>query len=141
MAPSENGMIDCTVGRLVLQDGADRQFIYLTEREGTRGFSIVIGSSEAHEIHRVLHDWEPDRPLTHKLTTELVGALGAAIKHVDVVDLKQNTFFAQVVLQNDAGDVLAVVDARPSDAIALALRARCPIRVAESVIDEATTES
>ena len=134
----EGSMVDCTLGRIVLRDGDDRQYIYLAEREGQRGFPIVIGSNEALEIHRVLHERETDRPLTHKLAYDLVKALGASIKHVDVVELKNNTFYAQIVLQNGAGDEIAVVDARPSDAIALALRARCPMRVAEAVLERAT---
>jgi hypothetical protein len=135
---AERPMVDCTLGRVVLHDGADRQLIFLVEREGKRGFPIVIGSSEAHEIYRVLHGREPDRPLTHKLAFDLVEALGATVKHVDVVDLRQNTFFAQIALSNAGGDVLAVVDARPSDAIAIAIRARCPIRVAEEVLSQAS---
>jgi hypothetical protein len=134
----ENAMVSCALGRVVLQDGADRQLIYLVEKEGDRGFPIVIGSSEAHEIYRVLHGRDPDRPLTHKLAYDLIEALGATVKHVDVVALKNNTFYAQIALQNEGGDVLAVVDARPSDAIALAIRARCPIRVAEDVLGQAS---
>ncbi len=131
-------MIDVGLTRIVLRDGADRQHIYLAERGGARGFPIVIGNGEAGEIHRVVHGEETERPLTHQLTHDSIVALGARLKQVDIVDLRRNTYFAQVVLQNDAGDVLAVVDARPSDAIALALRARCRIRVAESVLAEAT---
>ncbi len=141
MEPGENGeMVDCKLGRIVIRDGADRQYIYLAEQNGSRGFPIVIGNSEALEIHRVVHEYEPERPLTHRLTHDAIVSLGANVKHVDIVDLRQNTFYAHLVLQNDAGDVLAVVDARPSDAIALALRARCPIRVAESVLHKATAD-
>jgi bifunctional DNase/RNase len=135
----ENGMVVMGLKRIVLQEEADRQYIFLTERDGPRGFPVVIGNAEAGEIHRVVHGQEPTRPLTHQLTFNSIQALGAGLKHVDIVDLRNNTFIAQVVLQNDAGDVLAVVDARPSDAIALALRAKCPIRVAEQVLDRAST--
>jgi len=138
---AETRMVECTLGRVVLHDGSDRQLVYLVEREGERGFPIVIGSSEAHEIYRVLHGRDPERPLTHKLAHDLVLALGATVKHVDVVDLRQNTFFAQIALSNEGGDVLAVVDARPSDAIALAIRSRCTIRVAEDVLAKAAPEA
>jgi len=67
-------------------------------------------------------------------------ALDARIRSVDIVDLKHNTFYAQITLENERGDEIAVVDARPSDAIALALRARCRIRVAESVFRRATED-
>ena len=130
-------MLDCNLGRIVLRDGMDRQYIYLMEQEGERGFPIVIGNSEALEIHRVVHGIEPERPLTHQLTYATIKALGASIKHVDIIDLRQNTFFAHIVLQNEDGAAMTVIDARPSDAIALALRAGCQIRVAESVMERA----
>ncbi len=129
----DNDMVDMALGRIVIHDGADRQYIYLCERKGKRGFPIVIGSNEAGEIQRVVQGIEPERPLTHQLTFASIQALGCNLKRVDIVDLRHNTFYAQMVLQNKNGDTTAVVDARPSDAIALALRARCPIRVAEDV--------
>jgi bifunctional DNase/RNase len=135
----ENVMLDVSLGRIVLRDGMDRQYIYLVEENGTRGFPIVIGNNEALEIHRVVHEIEPERPLTHQLTYATIQALGAAVKCVDIIDLRQNTFFAHIVLQNEGGDVLTVIDARPSDAIALALRAKCQIRVAESVLERAAS--
>jgi bifunctional DNase/RNase len=139
--PLEDGaMVEVSLRRIVVREGADRQYIYLADRSGKRGFPIVIGNNEAGEIHRVVHGYGTERPLTHQLAHDTIRALGAAIKNVDIVDLRQNTFYAQLVLQNDAGDVIAVVDARPSDAIALALRAGCPIRVAEEVMQKAAVE-
>jgi len=137
----EQVMLDVSLGRIVLRDGMDRQYIYLVERNGTRGFPIVIGNNEALEIHRVVHEIEPERPLTHQLTYATILALGASVKCVDIVDLRKNTFFAHIVLQSDAHDELTVIDARPSDAIALALRAKCQIRVAASVMARAATSS
>ena len=137
----ESVMLDVSLGRIVLRDGMDRQYISLVEKNGTRGFPIVIGNSEALEIHRVVHEIEPERPLTHQLTYATILALGASVKCVDIVDLRKNTFFAHIVLQSDANDEMTVIDARPSDAIALALRAKCQIRVAESVMDRAAASS
>ncbi len=130
-------MLDVALGRIVIRDGVDRQYIYLVEKDGRRGLPIVIGNHEALEIHRVVHGIEPERPLTHQLAYATIRALGANLKRVDIIDLRQNTFFAHIVLQNERGDELTVVDARPSDAIALALRAHCGIRVAESVLERA----
>lgn len=130
-------MIDVTLSRIVLRDGEERQFIVLAEVEGSRGFPIVIGNSEASEIQRVVHGIEPERPLTHQLAFSALSALGARIQAVEIVDLKQNTFFARLWLAPASGAPLAV-DARPSDAIALALRAKCPIRVAEEVLAKAS---
>lgn len=130
-------MIDVTLSRIVLRDGEERQFIVLAEAEGKRGFPIVIGSNEAFEIQRVVHGIEPERPLTHQLAYNAIQALGGRIQAVEIVDLKQNTFFARLWLATPGNGTVAV-DARPSDAIALALRARCPIRVAEDVLAKAS---
>jgi len=138
---SENGeMVELALGRIVIQDGTDRQHIFLREREGERGFPILIGSNEALEIHRVVHGESTRRPLTHQLTFEAISALGATLKRVDIIELRENTFFAQLVLHTEGRESTAVVDARPSDAIALALRARCPIRVSERVLGEVSEQ-
>lgn len=136
----ESPMIEVELGRIVIQDGLDSQFIYLRERDKRRGFPIVIGRYEAEEIQRVVINAEPRRPLTHQLLHNVIRALGASIQRVDIVDLRENTFFARVVLSSPKGDVIPVVDSRPSDAIALALRAHCPIRVSESVFRLACAE-
>jgi bifunctional DNase/RNase len=130
-------MIDVTLSRIVLREGSDRQFIFLSEVGGTRGFQIVIGNNEAGEIHRVVHGIESKRPLTHQLTYSAIEALGGRIEAIDIVDLKLNTFYAQIVLHARDHEP-AIIDARPSDAIALALRAKCKIRVAEEVLVEAS---
>ena len=142
MTDDANPMIPCNLGRLVLVEGQDRQYIFLIEDGGEgRSFPIVIGTGEAHEIHRVLHGDDTPRPLTHQLTHNLMEALDTRMTHVDIIDLRHNTFYAQITVQNPEGDTVAVVDARPSDAIALALRARCGIRVAEKVLEQATHEA
>lgn len=144
---SENGstngdeMVDVHLGRIVIKDDQSHQFIYLADQNAGRGFPIVIGNNEADEIYRVVHSDAPPRPLTHQLCYSAIQALGAEIMRIDIVDLRENTFYAQLVLQNESGDVTAVIDARPSDAIALALRAGCPLRVAKHVMDQACADS
>lgn len=139
-ATNEPKMVEMLLGRIVIREGADRQYIFLAERNGTRGFPIVIGNNEAAEIHRVVTHQELERPLTHQLAFSMVQALGAELRRCDIVDLRNNTFYAQLVVQTKGGDTTAVIDARPSDAIALALRAKCPIRVAESVLEQVRTD-
>lgn len=134
---TEANMVDVGLDAIILHDGDDRQYIYLSETNGERRFPIVIGHNEAGEIYRVVHSSETPRPLTHQLAFNLLNALEAKMTHVDIVALKHNTFFATINLENASGDVVAVVDARPSDAIALALRARCRIRVDEAVLERA----
>lgn len=135
----ESHWIDVLMARVVLQDESDQQNVYLKERGGSRGFAILIGSNEAAEIQRVLAQVEVQRPLTHQLLADAVGALGARLAEIRIVSLRQSTFFAQLVLARD-GEEPVEVDARPSDAIALALRAGCPIRVSEQVMRDAATE-
>lgn len=133
-------MVEMQLGRIIRHDTTDRNYIFLQETGGSRSFPIVIGRYEAEEIHRVLVQDEPPRPLTHQLAFSVIEALGAEIRRCDIVDLRQNTFFAQLVLQTPNGDKTAVIDARPSDAIALALRAGSRIRVAESILDQVRSD-
>lgn len=132
---SPSPFIDVDLRRVVLASGTDHQYIYLGERGGPRLFPIMIGNAEANEIHRVVHSGQTARPLTHQLTHELIRSLGGELVGVHIVDLKDNTFFARLVIEGSLGRV--EIDARPSDAIALALRSRAPIRVAEAVLNAA----
>jgi bifunctional DNase/RNase len=134
-SPDDPRMIAVSLSRIVIREGSEQQYIFLQEPGGGRGFPIVIGTSEACEIRRVVAGLQTPRPLTHQLAYETIRALETELQHVDIVDLRDNTFFAQLVLRRKEGSLTAVVDARPSDAVALALRARCPIRVAASVFD------
>ncbi len=136
----ESKMIEMLLGRIVMRADSAPQFIFLTERGGGRGFPIVIGAAEAAEIHRVVTSVESPRPLTHQLAHSILQALDADLVRCDIVDLRQNTFFAQLVLRRRSSNEVAIVDARPSDAIALALRAKATIRVAESVLDQVRTD-
>ena len=133
-------MIDVTLTRIVLRDNSHQQYIYLTEVEGQRSFQIVIGNNEADEIHRVVHGQASKRPFTHQLAYSAIKGLGARIQAVEIIDLKENTYYARLLLA-DAMDQRLELDARPSDAIALAMRARCAIRVDEEVMERATRTS
>ena len=133
-------MIPVKLARLVLREGQSQQSVFLNEVDGSRGFPIVIGTGEAHEIRRVLSSEAPPRPMTHQLTYDAIQQLGADVKRVDIVDLKENTFFARIIVKNGSDQEL-ILDARPSDAMALALRAGCEIRVAESVLDPVRSDA
>ena len=135
MKDPDSKMVDVVLSRIVIREGSDQQYIFLKETAGARGFPIVIGTAEACEIRRVVAGLQTPRPLTHQLMFETIRALGAELKHVDIVDLRDNTFFAQLVFRRKEGEFTAVVDGRPSDAVAVALRANCPIRVANTVLE------
>lgn len=135
--------------RVVLRERSDQQWIFLEEDDPDklgqqRGFPIVIGTGEAAEIHRLVTGVAPPRPLTHQLTVTAVEALGSRVLGVDIVDLRSNTFYAQLRLAvpgtDGSLDQEVLVDSRPSDALAIALRAGAPIRVAESVLEEVRSD-
>jgi len=127
-------MVECELARIIINDNADQQYIFLREKDGERTFPIVISVFEAFAIDRFVKDQRPPRPLTHELFHSVLQHLGVEIERTEVTKLEQSTFFANLVLRR--GSEQFDVDARPSDAIALAVRAGAPIFVHEDVIDE-----
>jgi bifunctional DNase/RNase len=112
--------------------------VLLKTVEGNRFLPIWIGHPEAAAILMKLQIAATPRPMTHDLVTDILGELGAKVVQVAVTELRENTFYAQVTIQQDGSEV--EVDSRPSDAIALAVRAEAPIFVADDVIDESAIE-
>lgn len=135
-AQDEGPFVAMALRRIVLRDYHDGQMIYLSELDGARSFAISIGRGEAEEIRRVVSRTQTERPLTHQLLLDSLAATGARLEAVEVHELRRNTFFARLVLRLAGDGGLRHVDARSSDAIALALRAGCTIRVAESVLEQ-----
>jgi bifunctional DNase/RNase len=109
--------------------------ILLKEFEGNRRLPIIIGAFEAQAIALEIEGIKPPRPLTHDLLKQLTDNLGASIIEIIVDELRENTFYAKVILE--ASGLVQEIDARPSDAIALAVRAEAPIFVANSVMEAA----
>ena len=112
-----------------------QRVVILKERNTDRYLPIWIGPTEADAIAVKLQEVSVPRPLTHDLLNSVITSLGAGVTHVIVSELNNDTFYAKVVLQVD-GKALEV-DARPSDAIALAVRSSVPIFVEESVLEKA----
>ena len=100
-----------------------------------RSLPIFIGAAEAQAIAFQLDKVEVPRPMTHDLLKNLLDCLECRLKRIEICDLQDNTFYARLIIENNA--VETAVDSRPSDAIALALRCAAPILVAEEVIDKA----
>lgn len=109
--------------------------LVLGEVSGNRRLPIIIGAHEAQAIALELEKIQPPRPLTHDLLRNLFDAFGAEVTDVIIDDLREGTFFAKVRYVYD--DEEAQLDARPSDAVALAVRTDAPIFVAATVLDEA----
>jgi len=110
--------------------------ILLKEYEGNRRLPIIIGAFEAQAIALEIEGIKPPRPLTHDLIKQLTDNLGATVIEIVVDELRENTFYAKVILE--ASGLVQEIDARPSDAIALAVRADAPIYVANSVMEAAS---
>ena len=106
--------------------------LLLRESDGDRYLPIWIGQSEAAAIALEQQGVEPTRPLTHDLIKDLIAALGHSLKEVRIVDLQEGTFYADLVFDRDI-----TVSARPSDAVAIALRVGVAIHVDEAVLAEA----
>lgn len=104
----------------------------LQEADGERILPIWIGQHEAAAIAMVQQGVEPARPLTHDLLVTVFQALGRELVRVDIVDLREGTFYADLVFDDET-----VISARPSDAVAVAVRCQAPIHAAAAVLDEA----
>lgn len=114
---------------------ANAPVVLLREQTGERVLPIYIGPEEAAAIARALEGVTPPRPMTHDLLRDAIVALGASVTRVSVTELRDRTFFAELELRIDGRTVR--VSARPSDAIALAVRVSAPIYASEEVLDEA----
>lgn len=128
-------LVECRLSRIVFREDNDQQYIFVEERSGSRAFPIVIGYFEAAEIHRKANGQIPARPLTHDLLKATMEALGGRLRCVEIHDLRENTFFAHLVIDQDGRTVR--VDCRPSDAIALAVAQGSPIAVEDAVLTAA----
>ena len=128
--------IEMTI-KLMVDPITNLPIILLRDRDGQRVLPIWVGASEANAIALQIENITTPRPMTHDLLRNVIHDLKAEIRKVVVSDLKDNTFYALIHLEVN-GEALAV-DPRPSDAIALALRARAPIFVEDRVIDNAKT--
>jgi bifunctional DNase/RNase len=112
--------------------------VLLKTAEGNKFLPIWIGHPEAAAILMKLQSQAPPRPMTHDLMSELLEQLEAQIVRITVTELRENTFYAQITVQQDGREI--EVDSRPSDAIALAIRADAPIFAADRVIEESAIE-
>ena len=129
--------IEMTIKGLMVDPITNMPIIILREKDGQKVLPIWVGIFEANAIALQIENISTPRPMTHDLLRNVIHDLKADVEKVVVSELKENTFYALIYL-TVAGDLVAV-DARPSDAIALALRARAPIFVEDVVIDNAKT--
>ena len=128
-------MIEMTIDSIRVSLMNYQRVVILKEKIAERYLPIWIGPAEADAIAVRLQGVTVPRPLTHDLLRTVIDALGASIDSVIVSDLKNDTFYAKVILNVDGGKM--EIDSRPSDALALAVRAEVPIYAEETVLDKA----
>ncbi|TET15311.1 MAG: bifunctional nuclease family protein [Dehalococcoidia bacterium] len=128
-------MIEMTIESIRVSMLNYQRVVILKEKEAERYLPIWIGPAEADAIAVKLQEHQVPRPLTHDLLGNIIGALGAAVSSIIVCDLRNDTFFAKIVLAVDGNHI--EIDSRPSDAIALAVRVKVPIFAEEIVLDKA----
>ena len=127
--------IEMTIKGLMIDPITNMPIIILRDENGQRVLPIWVGVFEANAIALQVENISPPRPMTHDLLRQVIGDLKGTVVRVVITDLKDSTFYAVIHL-DVAGD-LVLVDSRPSDAIALALRAKAPIFVEETVLEQA----
>ncbi len=128
-------MVEMTVESVRINLATNQRVVILKDGQGDRYLFIWIATAEAYSIAMELQGTTSLRPLTHDLLKSVIAELGGTIVSVIINDLSDDIYYARLVLDADGRHV--EVDSRPSDAIALAVRAKVPIYVAENVLDSA----
>ena len=128
-------MLELEIESIRVRQETQQRAVVLKVKDSDLYLPIFIGPFEVEAIRFKLMDVEVQRPMTHDLLGSVIGDLGATIESIVVSDLKNDTFFAKIVI-NYNGNVVEV-DSRPSDAIALAVRANAPIFASDDVIEKA----
>ena len=129
--------IEMTIKGLMVDPVTNMPIIILRDKDGQKVLPIWVGIFEANAIALQIENVSTPRPMTHDLLRNVIHDLKASVQKIVVCDLQENTFYALIYLLLN-GETVAI-DARPSDAIALALRTRSPIFVEDAVIDHAKT--
>jgi bifunctional DNase/RNase len=127
--------IEMTIKGLMIDPITNMPIVILKDKDGERVLPIWVGVFEANAIALQIENIATPRPMTHDLIKNILSEIEADVQRIVVSDLRDNTFYAMIYLDRE-GETVAI-DARPSDAIALALRTRSPIFVEDSVVESA----
>ncbi len=131
-------MVEMQIYGLAVENDSEAPVLVLKNEELGIVLPIWIGAMEAMAISLVLDEVAFPRPMTHDLLLDTILALGGKVVSVDIVDIEKGTFYAEINVET--GGEVRTIDSRPSDAIALAVRAKCPVRASQKVIDVAGTK-
>ncbi len=134
-------LVPMTIKGLMLDPVSNSPIVVLKDDDDKFFLPIWVGIFEANAIALQLENISTPRPMTHDLLRNLIAELDARVTRIVINDLRDATFFAQIrlLINRGGGDRMLEIDARPSDAIALALRTEAPIYVAQSVLEQAQT--
>jgi uncharacterized protein len=138
MAGNREDFILMMVGGITLDPSTKMPIVVLKDPDNKLNLPIWVGPLEATAMATELEGIKPQRPMTHDLMRNLLAEFGAVVESVEVTELRDNTYFARIILKTREGRALEI-DSRPSDAIAIALRSKSPIYVAKKVL-EASSE-
>ena len=130
-------MVEMELNKIIIDEKRHDQVIVLKEKNGERRLPIIIGLLEASSIKMKLSGIEPPRPMTHDLLKNTIELLDARLDRIIIDKLLDNTFHAKLVLRLNNNGQEKIIDARPSDSIALAVRTKAPIFVEEEVLKQA----
>ena len=137
----KNGsLIEVKIGALIMDPNTNTPIVVLKGIESETVLPIWVGAFEANAIALEIEKVVPQRPMTHDLLRNVIMECKLTASSVTITDLQENTFYARIELK-DAENETVMLDARPSDAIALALRLDCPIFVEQKVIDLSSASS
>jgi len=133
-------LVELKIGALIMDPNSNSPIVVLKGVDSESVLPIWVGTFEANAIALEIEKVAPQRPMTHDLLKNLVTELGLRVDRVVISDLVDNTFFATIEMTDSEGGKV-LLDSRPSDAIALALRADCAIFAEQKVIDISSSSS
>lgn len=132
-------MVEVSIARIGIDASTSTFVVILREKGGERVVPIWIGKPEAESIVMHIHNIKHSRPLTHDLCRNILVGVGATLRRVQITHVENSTYFAE--LHVESSGAVSVIDARPSDSIAIALRLNAPIYAAEALLNEVEDES
>jgi uncharacterized protein len=133
-------LVEVKIGALIMDPNSNSPIVVLKGVDSDTILPIWVGAFEANAIALEIEKIVPQRPMTHDLIRNLITEIGYKVNRVIITDLRENTFYASIELADENGKTV-VLDARPSDAIALALRSDCAIFAEQKVLDISAASS
>jgi bifunctional DNase/RNase len=133
-------LVEVKIGALIMDPNSNSPIVVLKGVDSDTILPIWVGAFEANAIALEIEKIVPQRPMTHDLIRNLIAEIGYKVVRVIITDLRENTFYALIELTDESGKIVSL-DARPSDAIALALRSDCAIFAEQKVLDISAASS